>query len=113
LPETHVEPVVVSERDMQALEASLEKLWEKARRVSDLLLRYKEEIRVLKNRVKELEQQEAQLRSDLRERERELERTRAEVIRLQSNGSQLFSQEEKEVLKQRIKDLIGKINMRL
>jgi septal ring factor EnvC (AmiA/AmiB activator) len=108
-----VEPVVVSEREMQTLEASLEKLWEKARRVSDLLLRFKEENRVLKNRVKELEQLEAQLRSNLQERERELERVRAEVIRLQSNGSQMFTQEEKEVLRQRIKDLIGKINMRL
>ncbi len=108
-----MEPVVVSEREMQTLEASLEKLWEKARRVSDLLLRYKEENRVLKNRVKELEQLEAQLRSNLQERERELERVRAEVIRLQSNGSQMFTQEEKEVLRQRIKDLIGKINMRL
>jgi septal ring factor EnvC (AmiA/AmiB activator) len=113
LPETHVEPVVVSEREMQTLEASLEKLWEKARRVSDLLLRFKEENRVLKNRVKELEQLEVQLRSNLQERERELERVRAEVIRLQSNGSQMFTQEEKEVLRQRIKDLIGKINMRL
>jgi septal ring factor EnvC (AmiA/AmiB activator) len=108
-----VEPVVVSEREMQTLEASLEKLWEKARRVSDLLLRFKEENRVLKNRVKELEQLEVQLRSNLQERERELERVRAEVIRLQSNGSQMFTQEEKEVLRQRIKDLIGKINMRL
>jgi septal ring factor EnvC (AmiA/AmiB activator) len=108
-----VEPVVVSEREMQTLEASLEKLWEKARRVSDLLLRFKEENRVLKHRVKELEQLEAQLRSNLQERERELERVRAEVIRLQSNGSQMFTQEEKEVLRQRIKDLIGKINMRL
>lgn len=113
MPETHVEPVVVSEREMQTLEASLEKLWEKARRVSDLLLRFKEENRVLKNRVKELEQLEVQLRSNLQERERELERVRAEVIRLQSNGSQMFTQEEKEVLRQRIKDLIGKINMRL
>lgn len=109
----HAEPFVVSERDMQALEASLEKLWEKARRVSDLLLRLKEENRELKGWVKELERQEAQLKADLRAREQELEHMRAEMIRLQSNGSQVFSQEEKEALKQRIKDLIGKINTRL
>lgn len=113
MPETHVETAVVSERDIQTLEASLEKVWEKARRVSEVLLRFQEENRELKSRVQELERQEIQLKSDLRAREQELERIRAEMIRLQSNGSQMFSQEEKEALRQRIKDLIGKINMRL
>jgi predicted nucleic acid-binding Zn-ribbon protein len=92
---------------------SLEKLWEKARRVSDLVLRLKEENQELRSRVSALEQAEAQWKSTLLMREQEVERLRSEVAKLQSNGSQLFSQEEKEALKQRIKDLIVKINARL
>jgi len=113
VPETHVEPVAVSERDIHTLEISLEKLWEKARSVSDLLVRYKDENQELKGRVKELERLESQVRADLRAREQELERVGSELLRLQSNGSQAISQEEREALKARIKDLIAKINARL
>jgi len=113
LPDTQAEPVVVSERDLRTLEASLEKLWEKARHVSDLLIRLKDENRDLKGRVRELEQLELQIKADLRTREQDLERLRSEVLRLQSNGSQAFTQEEKEALKVRVKDLLTKINSRL
>ncbi len=113
VPELQEDPVVVSEKDLSTLEASLEKLWEKARRVSDLLLRLKDENRELKGRVQEFERQEAQWKADLRAREQELERLRAEMVRLQSNGSQAFTRVEKEELQQRVKDLIAKINARL
>ncbi len=113
MPELQEEPVVVSERDLHTLESSLEKLWEKARRVSDLLIRLKDENQGLKERVRSLEQLESQLKTDLRTRELEVERLRSEALRLQSNGSQAFSQEEKEALKARVKDLITKINARL
>ncbi|HEY5615425.1 MAG TPA: hypothetical protein VIL52_05325 [Bacteroidota bacterium] len=113
MPETQVEPDVVSERNLHTLEASLEKLWEKARRVSDLLLRFKEENQSLKGRISELERLESQLRADVRSREQELERLGSEVVKLQSKGSQLFSEDEQEALRARIKDLIFKINSRL
>ncbi|MCI0706759.1 MAG: hypothetical protein L0Y80_04640 [Ignavibacteriae bacterium] len=113
MPDTQVEPDVVSESDLHTLEVSLEKLWEKARRVSDLLLRFKEENQGLQGRIAELERAESQLRADLRSREQELERLSSELTRLQANGSQLFSQDEKEALKAKIQDLISKINSRL
>ena len=103
----------MSEKDLHTLEASLEKLWEKARRVSDVLIRLQGENKELIARAREREQLESQLKSDLRARDQELERIRSEVLRLQSNGSQAFSRVEKEELQQRIKDLITKINSRL
>ena len=113
MPETHVESDVVSDMDLNTLEVSLEKLWEKARRVSDLLLRFKEENQSLRGRVSELERLETQLRADLKSREQELQRLGSEINRLESSGSQLVSENEKEALKAKIQELISKINSRL
>lgn len=103
----------MTEHELHTLEASLEKLWEKARRVSEVLLRLQGENKDLRIRLREHEMQVAQLKDDLRTREQDLERMRSELLGLQSNGSQAFSREEKEELQQRIKDLIAKINARV
>ena len=103
----------MTEHELHTLEASLEKLWEKARRVSDLLIRLQGENKELRIGLREHEMREAELRVDLRAREQEVERLRSEMLGLQSNGSQAFSREEKEELQQRIKDLISKINARV
>ncbi|HTP81098.1 MAG TPA: hypothetical protein VMM57_11935 [Bacteroidota bacterium] len=92
--------------DLHHLEESLQVVWEKARRVSELLIRLKEE-------NKTLQQEEQHLRSELERRELDLQRVRKELLQLQSNGSGMFSKEEKEELTTRIKELIGKINSRL
>ncbi len=113
MPEIHEEPVVVTEHELHTLEASLEKLWEKARRVSEVLLRLQGENKDLRIRLREHEMQAAQLKDDLRTREHDLERMRSELLGLQSNGSQAFSREEKEELQQKIKELIAKINARV
>ena len=103
----------MTEHELHTLEASLEKLWEKARRVSDVLLRIQGENKDLRIRLREYEMQAAHMKDDLRAREHEVERLRSELLGLQSNGSQAFSREEKEELQQRIKDLIAKINARV
>lgn len=106
LQEVHVEPEKGGARDVRQIEASLQKLWEKAKRLSDLLLRLNEENKTLRRRVEELERKEQQIARDLSGKEQEL-------LRLQSNGSGVFTHEEKEALVSRIKDLIAKINARL
>jgi hypothetical protein len=60
-----------------------------------------------------LEGNELRLKQELSGRERELERLRQEALRLQSDGSDMLTKEEKEALKGRIKDLIAKINSHL
>jgi alkylated DNA nucleotide flippase Atl1 len=113
LPEQQVEPEVTSGKDLKSLELALQVLWDKARMVSESLVHLKEANAVLRRRVAELEGNEQRLKEELLGRERELDRLRQEALRLQSNGSESMTKEEKEALKARIKDLIAKINSHL
>lgn len=108
-----MEPEVSNRSDVRTLEMSLQRLWEKARRVSEIVSGLKEENKTLQDQVAGLERAEQKLKNQLEEGERELERIRAELGRMQSNGNELFSKDEKEALKARIKELIAKINSRL
>jgi chromosome segregation ATPase len=88
-------------------------LWDKARLVSESLVRLKEANEHLRQRVAELEGNEQRLKQELSGRERELDRLRQDALRLQSDGSDMLTKAEKEALKGRIKDLIAKINSHL
>ncbi len=103
----------MSGKDVRSLETSLETLWEKARRVSEALVQMKEMNVDLRKRMEDLEAVEQRLMLDLADKEREVERLRQEVLRVQSNGSNMLTKEEKEALKARIKDLITKISSHL
>jgi septal ring factor EnvC (AmiA/AmiB activator) len=113
LPDQHTEAEVISGKDIKTIETSLEALWDKARRVSEVLVQLKETNGVLQKKVEGLETVEQNLKQELAAKERELERLRQDALRLQSNGSNILTKEEKEALKARIKDLIGKINSHL
>ena len=113
MPDQHVEAEVMSGKDIKTLELSLEALWEKARRVSDVLVQLKETNAALQKKVEDLESIERGLKQELSGKERELERLRQDALRLQSNGSNILTKEEKEALKARIKDLITRINSHL
>lgn len=107
------EAEVISGKDLKTLESSLEALWEKARRVSEVLVQLRETNAELQKRIQVLESSDEQLKDQLAVKEMELDQLRKEALRLQSNGSNFLTKEEKEALKARIKDLIGKINSRL
>lgn len=113
MPDQHVEAEVMSGKDIKSLETSLEALWDKARRVSEVIVQLKDSNVELRKKVQDLEGSQQRLKEDLVSKERELERLRQEALRLQSNGSNILTKEEKEALKARIKDLIGKINSHL
>jgi predicted nucleic acid-binding Zn-ribbon protein len=113
LPDQQVEAEVMSGKEINTLESSLEALWEKARRVSEALVQMRESNGELLKRVEDLESAGEHLKQDLATKERELERLRQDALRLQTNGSNILTKEEKEALKARIKDLIGKINSHL
>jgi signal transduction protein with GAF and PtsI domain len=113
LPDQQSEAEVMSGKDVRSLETSLETLWEKARRVSEALVQMKEMNVDLRKRMEDLEAVEQRLMLDLADKEREVERLRQEVLRVQSNGSNMLTKEEKEALKARIKDLITKISSHL
>ena len=113
MPESQVESPVADQKDLRSLETSLQSLWEKARRVSESLLQMRESNQLLRGRVADLEHAEQQLKETLAGKEKDLERLRHEVAKLQLNGSEAFTKEEKEALKAKIKDMIAKINARL
>lgn len=113
MPEQQAELEVMSGKDIKSLESALQVLWEKARQVSETLVRLKEMKVTLQGRVEELEESEKRLKQELLGREKELERVRQEALRLQSNGSDALTKEEKEALKSRIRELITKINSHL
>lgn len=108
-----MEAEVISGKDVKTIESSLEALWDKARRVSEALVQLKETNGALEKKVEALEAVEKNLKQELADRDRELEHLRQDALRLQSNGSNILTKEEKEALKARIKDLIGKINSHL
>ena len=113
LSEQLIDAGTAEKKDLRQLEASLHALWEKARLVSDQLLRLKTENKELKSRVSSLELKERRWTEELQRREHDLEEVRAQLEQAQSNGRSLFSKEESEAIKLRLKELIIKINSRL
>jgi regulator of replication initiation timing len=113
VPEQLFDAETVEKKDLKQLEDSLGVLWEKARRVSDEVLRLKAENKELHSRLSSLELMERRSAEDLKDRERDLEEIRTRLAEAQSNGKSLFSKEESETLKLRLKELIVKINSRL
>lgn len=113
MPELNLDADTANKKDLRQLEESLQKLWEKARLVSDSLLRLRSENQELKSRIASLESKEQRWNEELQRSERDLEKIRAQLTQAQSNGSNLFSKEEAETLKIRLKELIARINSRL
>ena len=126
-----IDTEMTDKKGLKRLEEALQILWEKARHVSDVLLRLKAENKELQNRIlslelKEqhsteelqgrilsLELKERRSMEELQHRERDLNEIRTQLAQAQSNGNSLFSKEESEVLKSRLKELIMKINSRV
>ncbi len=113
MPEQLFDADTVEKRDLKQLEESLRVLWDKARHVSDALLHLKAENKELQGRLSSLELKERRWAEELQRRERDLEEVRNQLAQAQSNGKSLFSKEESEALKLRLKELIVKINSRL
>ena len=113
MPEQQIEAETIQKQDLQRMEESLQKLWEKARLVSDVLLRLKSENKELRNRIESLESEERKSKDELQRRIREVEQLRLQLTEAQSNGRNLLLKEEIDALKTRLQELIAKINSRL
>ena len=113
LPDVQEDTELASKKDLKQLATSIQELWSKARRVSELLLQLRGENGQLKSKIAELEQSERDGKARLEQREHELHKLKIDYVQLQSNGSSIYSKEEKDELKTKIKELISKINSRL
>lgn len=109
-------------KDINVLDDVFKVIWERIRAATDLIGQLREERRMLTDQLREVEQSYADrlkafekeiiiLRSDLMTRDQELKRLRAQHTQLLNvNGHHSFSEEEREILKSRIRDLVTKIN---
>jgi FtsZ-binding cell division protein ZapB len=100
--------------DQENVEAEIKKLWDKIRKASEVIFMLRDEIQTLKTENSELHQKYEDLKTASDSRYQELARIRAEYTRLASSLSEeTFSLQEKEALKNRISELIAKINSHL
>jgi septal ring factor EnvC (AmiA/AmiB activator) len=95
LPDVQEDTELAGKKELRHLAASIQELWTKARRVSDLLSQVRSENAELKNRIAELERSDREVGSRLEQREQELHKLRVDYVQLQSNGSSIYSKEEK------------------
>ena len=100
-------------RDIKEIEAALGKLWERARRVSEMVVELRKENQQLRESLAEHEQSGRSLAEAVRRKEGELANVQSELRKLQQNGSSFLNKDEKEVLAEKIKELISKIESRL
>jgi predicted nucleic acid-binding Zn-ribbon protein len=97
-----------------ALDGVIQRLWERARQVSELLQQMRAENDALRSRIGQLEESERRLQRQVEEGAAALRQAEAQLRQLQnSNGNSIFSKEEQEHIVATIKDLIQKLNSRL
>jgi chromosome segregation ATPase len=102
---------ITMSKDASTMDEVLKSVWDKVRLATHLISQLREEKRAINNRLEELERQMASLRTELQSRDHEIKRLRTEHAQtVNTNGQQSFSEEEKEAIKNRIRDLISKIN---
>ena len=101
-------------KETNAVEETLKVMWEKARATAELISQLRDAKRFLDDRVAKLEQEMSSLKSDHQLKEQELKRLRVEYSQLlSSKDNNVFTHEEKENLKDKIRELIAKINSHL
>jgi predicted nucleic acid-binding Zn-ribbon protein len=111
-PVTDVAPDV--SKETQTLEVSLRKLWDKIKTTSELIEQLKVEKQDLSRQVNALAAEVSSMKTEVSDKDLEIRRLKAERAQLIQVGSgNGFTDEEKEILKGRIKDLIAKINSHL
>jgi len=115
-----VTDAVVS-NEMNKIDDLLRAFWEKARAASDMIAALRADRHALEERLAGVERELASLRAQINAKEQELRSKDQEAKRLKterdqlisSNGHDRLSDEEKERLKARIRELIARINSHL
>jgi chromosome segregation ATPase len=101
-------------KNAPVLDSSLRKLWEQIRSTAEVIQQLRQENRALKNQVEALGSQVVSLQREMEIKEQDMKRMKAERTQLiQAGSNNGFTDEEKEILKSKIKELIAKINSHL
>ena len=110
MAEQQAEVEVSTIRDSKGLEGVFQTLWDRVRKAAELIDCLKEENRTLHGNSTRLEEQVAKLRRELIEKEETLRKMEEQHLQVLSHNNNLFSEEEKQALKSRIKELLTRIN---
>lgn len=101
-------------KDVKPVEEAVRSLWDKIRMATELISHLKQERSTLQHRVSALEQELSALRAALSSKEQDLKKVRSEYSQsLAGRDSLVASEEERGILKNKIHDLIAKINSHL
>lgn len=112
--ETNNDHEMIVAEDMGVLENVFKTVWEKVRSATELISRLRNEKQLLIKRLSDLEEEVRSLHADITNKDQELKRLRVERTQMMNmNGQTSFSEEEKDNLKNKIRDLIAKINSHL
>jgi chromosome segregation ATPase len=97
--------------DVGKLEDSLKILWDKIRSSTAIISSSRDENKSLADRISNLEKEISSLKTELYTKEQDLKRSKLEHAQLQNtSNTDIFTTEEKENLKTRIREIIAKIN---
>lgn len=110
MTEQQTELEVGSIRDSRGLEGVFRTLWERVKKAAELIEHLKEENRTLRSNTAQLEEQLSNLKNELMTKEGALREMNEERLQVLSSGDSLFSEQEREALKQKIRELIASIN---
>jgi DNA repair exonuclease SbcCD ATPase subunit len=113
LTEQEADIEVDSIRDFKGLEGIFKTLWDRVRKAAELIEHLKDENRALCSQNAQLEQQVASLKAELTEKEEALREINEQHQEVLSHSNNLFTVEEKEAVKSRIRELIARINSHL
>jgi hypothetical protein len=113
LTEQQVDVEVGSSRDSKGIEGIFRTLWDHVRKAAELIEHLKNENRTLHGTNVQLEEQMAALRAELMEKEEALRQAKEQNLQVLSHSNNLFSDEEKQILKSKIKELIVRIDSHL
>lgn len=103
------------EREISSTEVALRTLWEKARLASALIAALQEQKSNLQQRIQELDQAIAQMRTDAVVKDMEIMQLRAEIDRVQAGipKGRVLTVEDRMELQTRIQTLLQKIDTHL
>jgi len=101
-------------KDNESIENLLKGFWERVQTLGEMVKQLRRDNNTLRNQIEQLESETAELRAKIHDKDLEYRRLRTEYSQIKSSQSAEFmSQQEREEIKNKIRELISKINSHL
>jgi predicted nucleic acid-binding Zn-ribbon protein len=93
------------------LEELLKALWERTKQAGELIAQLREDKSGLQKRLGDLEQEVAELRRQVDQKEESLRKVSADLSRQAAKDAVLFTDGERQVLTNKVKELLAKLDL--